>query len=52
MAVKASNFIMLTAVVDVSACFRYYLLQSSTLAKPAKPTTKPPGGSWTDAEPS
>ena len=52
MAVKASNFITLTAVVDVSACFRYYLLQSSTLAKPAKPTAKPPGGSWTDAEPS
>ena len=52
MAVKASNFITLTAVVDVSACFRYYLLQSSTLAKPTKPTAKPPGGSWTDAEPS
>ena len=52
MAVKASNFITLTAVVDVSACFRYYLLQSSTLAKPARPTAKPPGGSWTDAEPS
>ena len=52
MAVKTSNFITLTAVVDVSACFRYYLLQSSTLAKPARPTAKPPGGSWTDAEPS
>ena len=51
MAVKASAAITLSAVVDVSAVTRYYLLQSSTLAKPAKPTAKPPSGGWTDAEP-
>lgn len=51
MAVKASASITLSAVVDVAGCTRYYLLQSSTLNPPAKPTTKPPGGSWDDAEP-
>jgi len=51
MAVKASAFITITSVVDVSAVTRYYLLQSSTLAKPSKPTANPPSGSWTDTEP-
>lgn len=51
MAVKATAFVTLSCVVDVSACYRYYLLQSSTKTKPAKPTAKPPGGSWTDVEP-
>ena len=37
----------LSAVVDVASVTRYYLLQSSTLSPPAKPTTKPPTGSWT-----
>ena len=51
MAVKASAVITLSAVVDVSAVTRYYLLQSSTLNPPSKPASKPPGGSWTDTEP-
>lgn len=52
MAVKARASITLTSVVDVSAVYRYYLLQSATLAAPAKPTANPPGGSWTLSEPS
>jgi len=51
MAIKASAPITLSCVVDVQAVYRYYLLQSSTLTAPAKPTTNPPGGSWADAEP-
>ena len=51
MAVKASAHITLTSVVDIQATYRYYLLQSSTLAKPAKPTTNPPSSSWNDTEP-
>ncbi len=51
MGVKASTSITLSAVVDVASCTRYYLLQSSTLSPPAKPTTKPPTGSWNDTEP-
>ena len=31
---------------------RYYLLQSSTASKPAKPSANPPGGSWVKTEPS
>ena len=51
MAVKASTSITLSAVVDVASCTRYYLLQSSTLSPPSKPTTKPPTGNWNDTEP-
>lgn len=51
MAVRASATITLNSVVDIKATYRYYLLQSSTASKPAKPTANPPGGSWTDAEP-
>ena len=51
MAIKASALIALSSVTDVTSVTRYYLLQSSTLARPAKPTTKPPTGSWTDTEP-
>lgn len=51
MAVKASAHITLTSVVDIQATYRYYLLQSSTLAKPAKPTTNPPSSNWDDSEP-
>lgn len=50
MAVKARCEITLSAVVDVKAVYRYYKLQSSTLSKPGKPTTRPPSG-WNDAEP-
>ena len=52
MAVKASAAITLSSIRDLQSCTRYYLLQSSTSAKPAKPTANPPGGSWVTAEPS
>lgn len=48
--VKASAQITMSKVIDIYACYRYYKLQSSTLAKPAKPTTNPPSG-WSDTEP-
>lgn len=51
MAVKARGEITLSSVTDVKMVHRYYLLQASTLAKPAKPTRRPPGGSWDDTEP-
>ena len=51
MAIKASALITLSSVTDVASVTRYYLLQSSTLSKPSKPTTKPPSGNWTDTEP-
>lgn len=49
--VVALASITLSAVVDVDACYRYYLLQSSTLTKPAVPTSVPPGEAWDDTEP-
>lgn len=55
MAVKASAQITIQFIVDVKATYRYYLLQSSTLTAPSKPTTfsssSPPSG-WDDTEPS
>jgi len=51
MAIKASAAITLSSIRDLQSCTRYYLLQSSTSAKPAKPTVNPPGGSWVTAEP-
>ena len=51
MAVKAAGQITLTSVVDVSAVYRYYLLQSSTAAAPAKPSAFPPPSPWDDTEP-
>ena len=51
MAVKASALITLSSVTDVTSVTRYYLLQSSTLAEPSKPTANPPSGSWSDTEP-
>lgn len=50
MAVKASIQITISKVIDVYAVYRYYKLQSSTLAKPSKPTANPPSG-WSDTEP-
>lgn len=44
--------ITLYHVIDISEVRRYYLLQSSTLTKPAKPTTYPPSASWGLTEPS
>jgi len=52
MAIKASATITLSSIRDLQSCTRYYLLQSSTLSPPAKPTAKPPGGNWVTAEPS
>lgn len=50
MVIKASAQITISKVIDIHACYRYYKLQSSTLAKPSKPTTNPPSG-WSDTEP-
>ena len=52
MAVKARATVTLASIKDVASTTRYYLLQSSTAAKPTKPTTNPPGGSWVKTEPS
>lgn len=38
--------------VDVTATCRYYLLQASSLDAPDQPTLNPPGGSWSETEPS
>ena len=52
MAVRATGQVTISVAVDVSSVTRYYLLQASTLAPPAKPTTaNPPGGSWAATEP-
>ena len=51
MEVKARAEITLSSIRDVQSVTRYYLLQSSTSAAPAKPTTNPPGGSWATSEP-
>lgn len=50
MVIKASAQITISKVIDIYACYRYYKLQSSTLAIPSKPTTNPPSG-WSDTEP-
>lgn len=52
MAVKASASVTISHIIDISSVTRYYLLQSSTSAAPAKPTTNPPSSSWTKTEPS
>lgn len=52
--ILARNTITLAQAVDISAYYRFYKLQSSTAAPPAKPTTittLPPDG-WSDTEPS
>lgn len=51
MTVKAQASITLTAIVDVKATYRYYILQASTLNKPLKPTIFPPPSIWDDVEP-
>lgn len=42
MAVKAREEVTLSCIVDIEAVYRYYLLQSSTLDVPPKPTVFPP----------
>ena len=39
---KVKAQITIFHIIDIKATHRYYLLQSSTLAKPSKPTTFPP----------
>lgn len=51
MAVKAKEQITITDITDIKSVCRYYLLQSSTMAKPSKPTKNPPGSPWTTTEP-
>lgn len=43
--------ITLALQTEVDAYYRYYLLRSSTLSKPDKPTTNPPVSPWNDTEP-
>ena len=50
MIIKASVQFTISKIIDITACHRYYKLQSSTLAKPDKPVTNPPD-SWSDTEP-
>lgn len=50
MTIKASSQITISKVIDIHACYRYYKLQGSILAKPTKPTKNPPDG-WSDTEP-
>ena len=50
--VKTSAQITLYHVIDVKASYRYYLLQSLTLAKPSKPSTYPLSSTWGSIEPS
>lgn len=51
MAVKASASVTLSRSVEVESITPYYLLKSSTSAKPAKPVTNPPPAPWSKAEP-
>lgn len=52
MAIKAKGQISLSTIIDVKATYRYYVLLTSTLAVPSKPTTYPPDSKWSDTEPS
>ena len=45
MAIKAKAEITISRIIDVENVIRYYLLQSSSIAAPSKPTANPPGGS-------
>ena len=51
MAIKAKVEITISRIIDVENVIRYYLLQSSSIAAPSKPTANPPGGSWSTTEP-
>lgn len=48
---KAKAEITIYHNVDITAVYRYYLLQSSTSAAPSKPTVHPPVSTWSLAEP-
>jgi hypothetical protein len=49
--VMAAGSVTVASITDVASTTRYYLLQSSTLAAPSKPTASLPGGSWSTTEP-
>lgn len=51
MAIKAKAEITISRIIDIENVVRYYLLQSSSIAAPSKPTANPPGGSWSTIEP-
>lgn len=51
MTIKAKAEITISRIIDVENVIRYYLLQSSSIAAPSKPTANPPGGSWSTTEP-
>ena len=51
MAIKAKAEITISRIIDIEDVVRYYLLQSSSIAAPSKPTANPPGGSWATTEP-
>ena len=48
---KAKAEITIYHNIDITAVYRYYLLQSSTAAAPSKPTVHPPASTWSLAEP-
>ncbi len=48
---KAKAEITIYHNIDITAVYRYYLLQSSTSAAPSKPTVHPPEDIWSLAEP-
>lgn len=50
--IKAEAQITISHLVDIVAIIRYYLLQSSTISSPNKPTTNPPPSPWKTTEPS
>lgn len=52
MPVRASDSVTLAVLPAPSYVRTYYLLQASTLAAPAVPTTNPPPSPWTTTEPS
>lgn len=52
MVIKAKAEITISRIVDIDHVTTYYLLQSSTVAAPTKPTTNPPGDKWQTTEPS
>ena len=51
MVVKARDDVTVATLNDVAMVLPYYLTQSNTASAPATPTTNPPTGGWTNAEP-
>ena len=51
MVVKARDDVTVATLNDVAMVLPYYLTQSNTASAPETPTTNPPTGGWTNAEP-